>query len=409
MSAHPTNHASLDNIQLHQSVSKSNTSPVQQSPFSSKKLSTINLSAGFYKTLEDQTLANPLLVTEHNQRYQLFTQNKLGQGSFGQVYLGVNLQTDEKVAIKIQNVMRGDQYLNEAKAELNGLRLGDQLIDSYIDEGSGDLYSVMPYYPGVDLSHARNNIKADNQVARIEAIVDIAISAFQCVAELHQKGLLHRDLKCENIIWDSDSQSCHLVDYAKVVQADKNGEYLATSPDGTVRYMAPELCSSEALFSQSSEAYAMGMLLFTLLADKPYAMNDMSIMANFIKEKPQSGVSPVLKKVAPEFFDSDHPTHRLIQPLKSLIMQLMDCDRANRLSVPSAILQLRAYKQSLSNEMKVKHQDDAQLSTNTRSQNLLWQSRQFQQSRLQRQDTHHLFNCRNRCLKADGRVALRQQ
>lgn len=65
MSTHPTNHESFDNIQLHQSAYKRQISPVQQKQITCKKLSTANLSVGFYKALEDQPLANPLLVTEH--------------------------------------------------------------------------------------------------------------------------------------------------------------------------------------------------------------------------------------------------------------------------------------------------------------------------------------------------------
>lgn len=311
-----------------------------------------SLAPGRYTTIHDQGLPYPLLVSSRLNYFIIFEEMILGAGSFGKVYLGENLKTGQKVAIKSQNLLRDDQYTQEAIKEGQALKLCHRLIDQFFHEESGLLYLISPFYPGCDLNQLLEQFQNPYEISALLDKVDVAIAALECVENFHQQGFLHRDLKSENIIWDKKTQSCQLVDLAKVVAMDGDQQYRSDCPEGTLRYMAPELCQETAKFSKKSELYAMGMVLFQLFADKNYRLNDMAIMADFVKRQPTEGVSAVLQQQVPEFFSHETPIHPLLDPIKNIVLQLIDCDPNNRPDGASAILQLKQYRQFLLSQLQ---------------------------------------------------------
>lgn len=185
-----------------------------------------------------------------NSRY-VFKQ-RIGQGSYGQVYLAIDTQTQSEVAIK--------RTLLPALAEKEGARLHRQLhheqIAKYIDsfEDQQYFYIVMTYIPGNSLANYKHQLK--NQ-----EIKQLAKTLFSILNEMWQKGMLYGDLKPSNILYTKDT--FYLIDFGS----------LRLRNSTTKRFGSPAFASSEylngAICDWKSDVYSMAKTLDYLYAKPP--------------------------------------------------------------------------------------------------------------------------------------------
>src|SRR6185436_17557044 len=165
-------------------------------------------------------------------------------------------------------------------------RLNHPNCVSIIDYGQsqdGLIYLAMEYVKGPTLTQLLVN---ENPLP-VERVVDIIMQALAGIEEAHLAGVIHADLKADNIILDQRRAG---VDVVKIV--DFGIARLATTvrdPDdrsisGTPEYMAPEVISG-ASPSFASDIYAVGIILYELLAYKTpfFAGSTTEILANHLK------------------------------------------------------------------------------------------------------------------------------
>src|SRR5688572_26826817 len=200
---------------------------------------------------------------------QCLLQRKLGQGGMGTVYLARHLTLNKPVAVK---VLRGDlptdmqgveRFLREARA---AARLEHQRIVPVYDAGKQDgmYYLVMQYVAGESLA---------SRLRREKCLpVPEALRIFRAVAEglayAHLNGIVHRDVKPDNVLLGDDG-SVKIVDFglACVMEGDPNLSRSGTIL-GSPNFMSPEQATGQRV-DQRTDIYSLGATLYQMVTGVP--------------------------------------------------------------------------------------------------------------------------------------------
>jgi serine/threonine protein kinase/Tfp pilus assembly protein PilF len=208
------------------------------------------------------------LVPQEISHYRII--ERLGAGGMGEVFLAQDVRLDRKVAIKMLPAkLIGDQQakkrlFREAKAAAT---LDHPNICSIYEVGEeGDCaYIAMQYIEGRTLSRIIKN----NPLTPLE-VVDIGIQATQALAEAHSRGVIHRDIKPQNVIITPRGQ-LKILDFglAKIVRdvgSINTGETESRLTDtgevvGTVGYMSPEQLRDQPIDART-DLFSLGVMLY---------------------------------------------------------------------------------------------------------------------------------------------------
>jgi len=202
---------------------------------------------------------------------------KLGEGGMGTVFLAEHPVIGSKVALKAihpafaQNAEVFARFVNEAKA-VN--QIGHDHIIDITDFGiasTGDCYFMMEYLAGETLSGA---LKRSGAFPPARAL-NIAAQIADALNASHEHGVVHRDLKPDNIfliVRDGVQDFVKVLDFglAKLTHADELAMYpsRAWSVVGTPHYMSPEQCEGRLEIDHRGDVYALGVMLFEMLTGK---------------------------------------------------------------------------------------------------------------------------------------------
>jgi len=196
----------------------------------------------------------------------------VGRGGFGYVYLARERLTGEVVAIKelipsfVDDPEMVHRFIQEARATL---RLKHRYIArTYgIFQDQGTYYLAMEHLPGGSLEE-----RLEDGPLPPHQVVRIAADLCEALHYAHQKGVVHCDIKPANVLFDEDGQ-VQLVDFGiAYVSTDMMTRRFHTAAGlamGTVQYMAPEQLSG-VRDDPRIDVYAVGVLLYRMLAGKPY-------------------------------------------------------------------------------------------------------------------------------------------
>ncbi|MGH7595065.1 MAG: protein kinase domain-containing protein [bacterium] len=189
---------------------------------------------------------------------------KLGEGGMGVVYKAEDTKLDRLVALKFLphslNVHEADRarFLQEAKAAA-AINHPNVCVIHDIQEHEGQEFIVMEYVEGETLSE-----KTKRQKANLKELLDWAIEIASGLEAAHEKGIVHRDVKSENIMVNAKNQ-IKVMDFglAKLKGALKLTKTGSTV--GTIAYMSPEqLQGLEA--DARSDIFSFGVVLYEMLA-----------------------------------------------------------------------------------------------------------------------------------------------
>ena len=202
-----------------------------------------------------------------SQRYRLVA--RVAGGGMGEVYRGHDLLLDRSVAVKIlQPSLASDPVLVERfRAEARAAaRLTHPNIVGVHDwgcEGDRTYYMVMEYVSGTDL---RDVLVARGNLLPRQAI-DVVVAVCDALEVAHSKGLVHRDVKPENILLNRSGE-VKVADFGIAIVADADRTSPGGMIPGTLRYLSPEQArGSEA--SAASDIWAAGAVLSELLTGLP--------------------------------------------------------------------------------------------------------------------------------------------
>jgi serine/threonine-protein kinase len=220
----------------------------------------------------------------------------LGQGGMGAVYLGRDLTLDRPVAIKVispevaSNATVRDRFLQEARAVAR-LRHPNIVSVYSAGESNGLAYFVMEYVPGESL---RDLLTRDGPVTgeRAETILrEIALA----LDYAHAQGLVHRDVKPENILLDAHSGRALLTDFGVARAFEKEGGLTQTGMIlGSPRYMAPEQASGDRAIDGRSDLYALALVGYEVYTGAPVVQSGTvaSMLVKHLTETP----APLIEK-----------------------------------------------------------------------------------------------------------------
>lgn len=238
-------------------------------------------------------------------RYRLIS--RLGTGGMGLVFLAEHLGVGNQVAVKFldpeptEDTHRIARFLREAKVSLEVKHPGAaQLLDVGRDD-DGRPYLVFEYVEGKDL---RDLLKEEGRI-RFDEAREIALKVAEVLAFAHERHIVHRDVKPENIRIRRDLSGPHVkvLDFgiARLLRAGGIRLTVAGTLAGTPRYMAPEQVRDTEIDGRT-DGYALGLVFFEMLTGAPaFAGKNIS---HILLKQVQEPLAP-LKSVAADLDDVD--------------------------------------------------------------------------------------------------------
>lgn len=256
---------------------------------------------------------------------------ELGRGGMGIVYRATDRRLKRVVAIKLlppELGFRGDirsRFLREAQtaAQLNH----PNIVPIYsVDEREGLVYFVMACVDGPTLARREH----DEGQLPVEVTRRLLREVADALAYAHARGVVHRDIKPDNILVDRESGRAMVTDFgiARAVQGGADSRLTATGVAiGTPAFMSPEQAAGDREIDGRSDLYSLGVVGYQMLAGRlPFeAMSTPSMLMKHIVEQPPS-VADFRPDVPPD--------------LVAAVMKLLEKEPENRFASASELSSL---------------------------------------------------------------------
>ncbi|MBE6160003.1 MAG: Stk1 family PASTA domain-containing Ser/Thr kinase [Lactobacillales bacterium] len=200
-----------------------------------------------------------------NDRYEII--RNIGEGGMANVYLALDTILNRKVAVKI---LRGDlatdeKFVRKFQREASAASNLDHpnIVGIYdVGEDDGNYFIVMEYVEGQTL---KSLIKKRGSLTLLE-VIDIMTQLTSGIEHAHEKGIIHRDIKPQNVLILDDGL-VKIADFG-IAQALNSNELTQTnSVMGSVHYLPPEQANGLGS-TYKSDIYSLGILMFELLIGK---------------------------------------------------------------------------------------------------------------------------------------------
>jgi len=254
---------------------------------------------------------------------------EIGRGGMGIVYRAKDRRLKRQVAIKLlppELAFRSEiksRFLREAEtaAQLSH----PNIVPIYtVDEQEGLVFFVMAYVSGDNLAkrlHERGVLTIDESRRVLREVAD-------ALAYAHDRGVVHRDIKPDNILLDQVSGRPMVTDFGIARAMDSEGDSRLTATGmaiGTPAYMSPEQAAGEREIDGRSDLYSLGILGYQMLTGEPpfVASSTPAMLVKHISERP----IPVEQR------RTDVPAD-----LAGTVMMLLEKEPANRFPTAEALV-----------------------------------------------------------------------
>jgi tetratricopeptide (TPR) repeat protein/tRNA A-37 threonylcarbamoyl transferase component Bud32 len=197
-------------------------------------------------------------------------ERELGQGGMATVFLAQDLKHERRVAIKVMGhdlaaQLGAERFLREIKT---AAQLSHPNVLPLYDSGEADglLYYVMPFVEGGSL---RDRLDREGALPLDDAL-KIAQEVADALHHAHANGFIHRDIKPENILFVAGRPVVADFGIARAVSAAGGDQITQTGMAiGTPAYMSPEQAAGDPHVDGRSDIYALGCVLYEMLAGHP--------------------------------------------------------------------------------------------------------------------------------------------
>ena len=220
-----------------------------------------------------ETTDDALLGTILAGKYRI--DKRLNEGGMGSVYQGTHVLMEKTVAIKVlRPSLAADEkivarFSREARAASRISHPNALSVTDFGEDDNGTVFLVMEFLSGRTLKQ----VLRDEGPLPLNRVVEITRQVGDALVAAHAQGVVHRDLKSDNIML---LDTTTVGDYAKVLDFgiakinEPEGKFDGglTAPNlviGTPQYMSPEQCSQDSEIDARSDIYSLGVILFEML------------------------------------------------------------------------------------------------------------------------------------------------
>lgn len=230
-------------------------------------------------------------------RYEI--RELLGTGAMAEVYKTYDPEIDRTGAIKVlkEGLIKDAEYLNRflKEASAAGKLVHPNIVTVYDVGKVHELpYIVMELLDGETL----NDILQRGARLPYETVITIAMQVASALDYAHAQGVVHRDIKPDNIIWHADKNTVKIADFgiAKRADTDIQESTQAGLIMGTPRYMSPEQARGQTIDGRS-DLFSLGVILYELITGhKAFDGESMATLIMQILEKEP----PSLRQYSPD-------------------------------------------------------------------------------------------------------------
>jgi eukaryotic-like serine/threonine-protein kinase len=221
------------------------------------------------------------------ERYEL--EELVGSGGMSSVYRAHDRLLERNVALKVlhQQYTTDDEFVERFKREARTVaQLSHPNIVTVIDRGEdgGRQFIVFEYIDGENLKE----VLVRSGRLPVRDALELALQVARGLAFAHRHGLVHRDVKPQNVLLNGDGRA-KVTDFGIARSLDVDGVTQTGTVLGTSNYIAPEQASGRPVDSQT-DVYSLGVVLFELLAgDVPFpGENFVAVALKHVNEPPPS-------------------------------------------------------------------------------------------------------------------------
>lgn len=211
--------------------------------------------------------ADPLIGRLVDGRYRV--RARIARGGMATVYVATDLRLERRVALKVMHGHLSDdtvfqsRFIQEARS---AARLSDPHVVNVFDQGQdGEMaYLVMEYLPGITL----RELLREHRRLTIDQTLTIMDAILSGLAAAHRAGIVHRDVKPENVLLAEDGR-IKIGDFG-LARATTANTASGAQLMGTIAYLAPELVTRGTADARS-DIYSLGIMLYEMLTgEQPY-------------------------------------------------------------------------------------------------------------------------------------------
>ena len=222
---------------------------------------------------------------------------KLGEGGMGVVYKAQDLKLDRFVALKFLpahvsvNEEIKARFIQEAKAAA-ALNHNNICTVYGVEEHDGQMFISMEYIEG-------GTLRRKLPYSKVDDALNIALQIGEALQEAHAKGIVHRDIKSDNVMLTSKGQA-KVMDFGLAKLKGSLKLTRTSSTVGTLAYMAPEQVHGGEVDSRS-DIFSFGVLLFEMLSGRlPFrGEHEAAMMYSILNEDPDP-INKYLPQASPE-------------------------------------------------------------------------------------------------------------
>ena len=237
-----------------------------------------------------------------NGRYQLLSRS--GAGGMATVYKAQDLLLGRLVAIKLlhESLTNDEEFLHRFQQEARAAaKLSHPNIVTVHDIGQDDYrqYIVMEYVEGMTLKQIIRDHAARGAMMPVNRAIDLAIQICAGIGYAHRAGLVHCDVKPQNILVTRDER-IKVADFGIARAMNQISQHNREMVWGTPQYFSPEQASGEQA-TPASDVYAIGIILYEMLTGRlPFEAESHTALALKHIQEPPPSVSRLNPAVPPQ-------------------------------------------------------------------------------------------------------------
>lgn len=264
-------------------------------------------------------------------------------GGMGEVYRATRLHIGDQVAVKVlraelvDNAVTRERFQREARAAARLRHPNAVVIHDFGEEGEGPDKKIA--FIVMELLDGRSLRQVLDEEGPLEPLrVNLILTQICAVlAEGHKQGIIHRDLKPENVVVTQPpgtAEQVKLLDFGIAKLAESGPNRTATSAlMGTPKYMSPEQARGAGSVDEKTDVYALGVMLFELLAGRPPFLGEVGeLIAQHLYAAPPPlaslvpNVSPAIAQLVARLLEKERqPRPNMTTAHHELQEQLSQC------------------------------------------------------------------------------------